>query len=715
MVCSVLFTYCSSDSEPTFLVEQGVTQFQIVISEQAPLLVSEAAGELASNLRRMTNATFISLNDGAPEARYEILVGNTNRSSFSGDPGEYSIREEKGKLYLNGHSDEDVYRAVSQFLENIGCKKYARGYSIIPQLSDIHLPEGTTIYKQAFEHREILYPEASEQTFTNWHGLTSFYFDKQSVPNWGSKMAFMIDNSELSPANPCLTDGETAAALIDQLKKEMERRRFSPTWYLEPSTVLTQCVEEGSLYGDILIDFVNSVADSFPDKKILVRVTKDFMPVSGSVKPTAENIEWIISTEEVDRSRPIISNQRNSWFKDSLEKWKRLSDQIVILDYLGNTDHVIHPLPHLRTLQEDLQYYADLGITKIALVGSDVENGELAELRSYVGARLLSNPHVSIDTIVSDFTSSFYGAAGPPIKNYLEAMQMAVRRSDAPLYVDYNASEAINTFMAPNQMDEYNYFFNQAETFVSNDPELSNRVKKARLAFIYATLEQTKTFGAHSRGIYFYLNNGWRLISGMADLARNFTSEAKRLGIETYVPAGLTPDEYLADFENFLSLTVFDHIAVRHSTVTVSGPLDRKGNPRLEAFTDGIKGTTLSTFNWAGSSGRDLVIDVQLDTLYTVRSIEMDFLNNISVGIFLPSSIKIETSADSTNFQLAGTRKRTTSIQTEEPHFETFQVGFSPRRISRIRITATNEGTYPSWHINAGREAKVMTDEIIVR
>ncbi len=92
------FTYTAPSSTVT-LNGNDITNYQIVIAEDAPIKVVEAAKTLVSSVRVLTGETLSIVTDSAPEDDYEILVGVSNRElSYS-------------------KNDEDEYQSAFAFMD----------------------------------------------------------------------------------------------------------------------------------------------------------------------------------------------------------------------------------------------------------------------------------------------------------------------------------------------------------------------------------------------------------------------------------------------------------------------------------------------------------------------------------------------------------------------------------------------------------------------
>ena len=120
---------------------------------------------------------------------------------------------------------------------------------------------------------------------------------------------------------------------------------------------------------------------------------------------------------------------------------------------------------------------------------------------------------------------------------------------------------------------------------------------------------------------------------------------------------------------------------------------------------------------WQGWQG-DMVAVVELDAEKTVHHIGLDCLEHMRSWIFFPSDVKMETSLDGEHWTVFGEVSATQfptehSRQEEMVRHEFFADGTV--RAKYVKITATNFGLLPDWHISAGEQAWLFADEIIIK
>ncbi len=170
-----------------------------------------------------------------------------------------------------------------------------------------------------------------------------------------------------------------------------------------------------------------------------------------------------------------------------------------------------------------------------------------------------------------------------------------------------------------------------------------------------------------------------------------------------------------------MSQPVTQHL-VRTSTdknvtyLTQPAPQYTENGP--EGMVDNIfASTNYRIGGWQGWQ-EDMVAVVELDQEQTVRYVALNCLENMRSWIFFPINVKMETSLDGKTWKTFGevstTQFPTEHYRQEESVTHTFCAD-GATRAKYVKITATNFGALPDWHVSAGQQAWLFADEIIIK
>lgn len=178
-----------------------------------------------------------------------------------------------------------------------------------------------------------------------------------------------------------------------------------------------------------------------------------------------------------------------------------------------------------------------------------------------------------------------------------------------------------------------------------------------------------------------------------------------------------------AQWPGLLRSQTVRHIEVKTSTdkhvtyLTQPAPQYTENGP--EGMVDRIFGT--SNYRIGGWQGwqQDMVAVVEMDNERKVSTVGLNCLENMRSWIFFPTSVKVEYSLDGQSWQPYGEVRNTTfepvySRQGESVTHFFGVIKLTPVRAKYIKITATNFGSLPDWHVSAGEQAWLFADEIVI-
>jgi hexosaminidase len=131
------------------------------------------------------------------------------------------------------------------------------------------------------------------------------------------------------------------------------------------------------------------------------------------------------------------------------------------------------------------------------------------------------------------------------------------------------------------------------------------------------------------------------------------------------------------------------------------------------SLTDGVRGTKAVGKYWHGFSAKDMIATVDLGEERSIHSIELGCLQNYSDWIFLPFSVRFESSNDGINFGEISTIVNPVSVN-EKSALHSFVADFSSKRARYIRVIAKNN-LCPPGHPGVGKPAWIFADEIVVK
>ncbi|MEI8058907.1 MAG: family 20 glycosylhydrolase [Ferruginibacter sp.] len=130
------------------------------------------------------------------------------------------------------------------------------------------------------------------------------------------------------------------------------------------------------------------------------------------------------------------------------------------------------------------------------------------------------------------------------------------------------------------------------------------------------------------------------------------------------------------------------------------------------SLTDGIRGNESVNKYWHGFSEKDMIAIVDLGTLKNIHTITLGCLQSYNDWIFLPQSVKFETSLDGIIFSELKSMDSPIDIKQKKAQFD-FKISFAQQEVRYIRVSAKNN-LCPAGHSGAGQPGWIFADELIV-
>jgi hypothetical protein len=718
------------------LTKDGASEFHICIPDNASPQVSAVAETLRHYIREISGADLLIIRTTSHPGNHivfeigESVDRNVVTAAF-GDDG-FRIRTIHKHLYFTAETDHGLQNAVYTFLETyLGCRKYSLTYEVIPHTPTITLPpiDDTQVPALTFRMQDI-----HDSAYSAWHkldehddwGLFVHTFKTLIPPEkyFKDHPEYFSENGgvRVADAQLCLSNPDVFRIVVDELHRRIAENPKAKFWSVSQNDTYVPCgcercreldSAEGSPSGSILA-FVNRVADEFPGQTISTLAYLYSRTAPAHLKP-APNVNIMLCSIECNRSKPIAEDPKNASFVKDVQDWSALTHNIFLWDYVIQFRNLVSPYPNLRTLQPNIQFFVKNGITSVFEQGVASMQGEFAELRVYLLAKLLWNPNINVDSVMNDFLRGYYGDAAPFVRQYIDTMHDALARSGEDLSCYGYPYPSDNGYLSAKMIDRYEAIFTQAETAVKNQPEYLSHVQAAHLPVQYAILEQAKMLGFAERGFFTRGADGSRKAKPELEaLLQTFVERCKPAGITRLWEHGIPPEDYLASTRRFIDGTLQTHLAFERPVTLAVPASDKYHNGEAAALTDGFKGWGDYHMHWLGFEGDDMDATIDLGSVQTISRIETDFLQDILSWIFMPQTVEFLISEDGTTYHQVGVVQDSIPPQRDGAVITPFNVELDPIPARYVRVKAVSLKTCPEWHKGAGGKAWIFIDEIKV-
>ena len=523
----------SSAVHAATLAKDGVSDYVIVLADQATGPERTAAAELQQHLKAVTGATLPVLEEkatgsgakrivvGVPGALTTVLP-NLDIAALGRDG--IVMKTVGDTLYLAGGRPRGALNAVYTFLEDVvGCRWWSSAESFTPARPTLHIPTLDVVYTPALLYREAFYRDAVEGIYAarckcNGHfdRVPAEYGGHYSILGWCHTFYQLLPPDKYFAAHPewysgiggkrvgkdaqlCLTNeamrGELVKNALEWIRKDPSAGIISIAQNdcggrCECAACAAAEKEEGAPSG-LLLRFVNAVAEEigkeFPD--VLVEtLAYQYTRQAPQVTHPRDNVIVRLCSIECSFSEPLATAPRNADFRRDIEAWSAIAKKLYVWDYVTNFREYLLPHPNWKALAPNIRFFVAnhcVGLFEQGDIGSSC--GEFVELRAWLLAHLMWDPSRDADALIDEFLAGYYGPAAWPLRRYLDLTSDAIARADVPLRCYMESTAA---WMTPNQLAEAQGFFDQAIEAVKDDPTLTARVKRAQLPLTYAWLNR---------------------------------------------------------------------------------------------------------------------------------------------------------------------------------------------------------------------------------
>ncbi len=444
--------------------------YVIVVSENATPAEKNAAEKLRGYLEEISGISLGVVSDSTQETAREIIIGKTNREGTDftidrtnlGDDG-VVIKTVGEKIILSGAEQRGAIYAVYTFLEEyFDCRWFTHDLTVIPKAEKLEIPkviDYTHVPSITFRETDWISPvrsneyKAANKLNDGVYGMISEEYGS-SITYAGSfahTMAWLVDTAliETEPEifaygknsykrttdQLCLTNPRTLELAIQGVRRWLSENPGAKIISVTQNDNQNYCVcenckkvdrEEGSQAGTML-RFVNAIADNiredYPD------VMVDTFAYQYTRKPPKitvprDNVIVRLCSIECGFSTPLDSGviPENEKFVEDIKKWSEICNNLFIWDYTTNYSHYLAPFGNFDIIQRNIQFFAEnnvIGIYEEGNYTAAESDGEFAELRCYLLAKLMWDPYCDIDKHMYDFCEAYYGKGAQGIIDFI--------------------------------------------------------------------------------------------------------------------------------------------------------------------------------------------------------------------------------------------------------------------------------------------------------
>jgi ribosomal protein S8 len=731
LFCIILFfisTRFSTMAQSNSIIENKTSSHNTIISSKN---TKKAADILKSYLDKAFINPFSIQSENGQTIKNTVIYLEIANATHKVVDSSFVIKSDSKDIFLIGSNEKFLRYAVYTLLETWGFRKFSAKETYIPDLKFVTFPKNTEQqHKPAFEYRALLYPDAYDESFRDWHKL-DWHLNDFSV--WGHSFHILLPPKTYFKTNPdffalyegkrrseslCMTNDTVTKLIIKKMQKSIAENPNAPFYSLSQNddAIYCECAKcsllnkkyggpQGSLYY-----FLNKIAVHFPKTKIVTLAYQHTFkpPINLKLEP---NIYTLFCPIDVNRGKSIVQETKNSAFIKTLENWGKTTSHLYIWDYTVQFSNYLSPFPNLHTFSENFKLFKQNNTKGLFVQGYADVPGDFTELRQYLLAKLLWDTEIDIDATTDDFLRGFYGKAAPFVKKYLTLLTENQEKSDTTLDIYSGPVQKRNAFLSPEAMDQYDQLLDEAILAVSKEPELKSRIHKLRLSLEYVYFEQSKFYGKDMHGMFtINTKNKKQVKKGLNARVEEFAKACTKYGIYELSEGGLSPEKYNKEWLEISKNTV-DHIGENMELHFLTPPAEDYKGKGPYGLVDGIRGYKDYNINWIGWYGSNSEIELITKNL-KFNELKINFLNNQRHWIFIPKKI-ILYGYIANEWYLINEKElpplvedntiKSTSVVLNNPKFSSY---------SKLKIVINNQESLPVWKKRKNKKPMLMIDEI---
>ena len=624
----------------------------------------------------------------------------------------FGIQVKSNKINIYGHSERAHQNAVYYILEKLFACQYLTADQVLISSLNPEDSKDNTINKikaqqtaillniqqnglkdmlieqiPAFEYREVFYGECRRVDYAKWHQLT--HADSGNFENhkgwglWVHTLHRLVPPEKYFQSHPeyfaerngirlkdqiCMSSHEALKIAVKSLRAEMSFKPFAKYWSVSQMDNYNYCEctscskidkEEISHAGSIL-RFVNQIADSFPDK-IISTLAYQYSRNAPVITKPRSNVNIMLCTIESDRSKPIAGTD----FETDLSNWSKVSQNILVWDYVINFSHLVMPFPNWQVLGPNLQLFKKYGVNMMFEQGYNSPSGDMEPLRAFLISKLLWNPDYSVDSLTKLFCEAYYGDASSNVISYINQQTNALNESKRSLSLYEPPISFANGYLSYEMLNRYEKNIYEAFKKTQNNKEIQQRLLMINQGIYYATLEVMKFSQSGDNWIFtlknkrnrenpeshspFYFADDFK--PTYSEILNEFTKNANLYGPKILHEMRLSPDEFYKRTTQYWKQAITKHFAVSAPVLYLTKPdanyrdgsviLDSLDWQQNQSINNGIRGVNDYQYSWMGWWGRDAHIILDLGEATIVREVKTHFLENNEAWILGPASIEV--------------------------------------------------------------------------
>lgn len=337
----------------------------------------------------------------------------------------------------------------------------------------------------------------------------------------------------------------------------------------------------------------------------------------------AANTGVIVSAMELPFASEALKTPQGRKFAARLDRWKNVTGNVYVWDYVQNFDDYLTPFPVLEGMAERLRFYRDRGVEGIFLNGSGYDYVPFDDMRTWVLASLMRDPGQPVEVLMRRFFAENYPESGGLLADFcaFAERRAAARKRRLNLYGGIRDAEA-------SWLDagEFVRFYEELERTLPVTKDAERRhLHELVTALSYTRLEVARSHAGDAFGMAERKGDRLRVKPGTERWLATLAEHASFAGMKYVSESALPVGDYIGAWRSrILGGSETRSLLLGVALKSLSKP--DEGYSDTGVLTDGVRGLGIGYhYGWHISSA-DLELEIPVDAASCAQRFEMSFL-----------------------------------------------------------------------------------------
>lgn len=734
---------CKTAPQEYILFERGKTTPILVLPSKPKGIETKAATMFLNEFKAVTGISLkiIAESDYKPNAAIPaVFIGNTNASvkfkaRYTGLYDGFAFGQKENNVFITSNKGLGLLNAISAFFEEYTKTLYIDTNEKITHQTDIIKTIGDDVlqFEPAFAYRQAYFPQSSDYDYAIWNRL---HLLEEQWAIWGHNLHKLIKPESLNPIQRnsiyalingsrneeqyCFSSDELASLLITRIEEYQISHPDATYYSITPNDNMMVCscdkcnsINKGTKSStNSVAMLINKVAKHFPDLMFTTLAYQTTINPPSSIKYN-KNVIIILSTIDYPKGQPLAKSKQAIKFKNWVTSWKNTCQEIYVWDYAIQYTNYFDFFPNLKSLQQDLQLFKEVGITGVLEQGSENNYCLFDEMRSYVIAKLLWDPTLDVEKLRYDFIEQTYPSQVDFLTDFLTIIEKDLAKSGKPLNIYGSIYESMHSYVSPEQYDLF--FYDLLEKFPDTADKEKFRLQKVIAGMIFNKLEQARASGIEPYG---YAdpngNDSVTMHTEVNVLLKRLKDYSSQGNITVSNEIGDSISTYINNWNKYIIARNKRSKLLYKSIHITSSPNGEYNGDATKALNDACYGFLDYEVNWLLFNNTNLEVEIKGNDIVSASNISMTFLHDPRHFIFLPSKVEVfSIASDGSKTKLGEQILTDKGAGTKQ----IVPVIISTRSIlasEKIKIIATNPLTLPPYAAGSARKPSIACDELSI-